>query len=243
MMGSGVLFVTIFGDKYTFLSTSTSIIMLRSLLATAFCTVAVTTSPLIAGDLSVGATVIAKAGINTNIPDGLKTDVNFNSLPDLNASVLYLFSSGSNTGINLDLGYDTYSFKMRPENDAVANDLTTSISTYHNFSIAPSLFLGGFQLGFAYGIPMGYSDISVDGTRDNTSSIEAIAGKPSSTFELRIGAVIPVMRGKSSNLNFNIRGGYMLTGMHSNGTLTDDDLIPSAASIGAGLSYYFTVAD
>ncbi len=217
--------------------------MLRSLYAAALCASVLTTTTLTAGDLSVGATVVAKAGINTNVPDGTKTDVNFNSLPDINASILYLFSNGSNTGINLDLGYDTYSFKMRPENDAVSNDLTTSISTYHNFSIAPSLYLGGFQLGFAYGIPMGYSEISVDGTRDNTSRIETTIGKPSSTFELRIGAVIPVVRGKSSSLNLNIRGGYMLTNMHSGGVIVDDDFIPRAASIGAGLSYYFTVAD
>jgi hypothetical protein len=217
--------------------------MKRPFLATMMIVLVTAAATTNAGDLSVGATVIAKAGINTVVPDGTKTDLNFNGLPDINASVLYLFSNGSNTGIHLDLGYDTYTFKMRPENDAVSNDLTTSTSTYRNFSIAPSLFLGGFQLGVAYGIPMSYSEISVDGTRNNTSSIENTIGKPSSTVELRIGAVIPVMRGKSSSLSFNIRGGYMVTGMHSNGIITDADFIPKAASLGAGISYYFTVAD
>ena len=217
--------------------------MLRSTLATMVIGIVTSVATMSAGDLSVGATIVAKAGINTSVPDGIKTAMNFNGLPDINASVLYLFSNGSNTGVNLDLGYDTYTFKMRPESDAASNDLTTSISTYNNFSIAPSLFLGGFQLGFAFGIPMGYSEISVDGTRNNTSTIEAGIGKPSSTFELRVGAVIPIVRGKSSSLNFNIRGGYMLSGMHSDGPITDEDFIPKAASLGAGLSYYFTVLD
>jgi hypothetical protein len=217
--------------------------MKHSFLATLMIVLVTAAATMSAGDLSVGATVIAKAGINTVVPDGVKTDLNFNDLPDINASVLYLFSNGSNTGINLDLGYDSYTFKMRPESDALSNDLTTSTSTYRNFSIAPSLFLGGFQLGVAYGIPMSYSEISVDGTRNNTSAIEALIGKPSSTIELRVGAVIPVMRGKSSSLNFNIRAGYMLSGMHSNGPITDDDYIPKTASLGAGISYYFTVAE
>lgn len=217
--------------------------MFRSFLTLSVLTIIAANQTLQAGDLSVGATVVAKAGINTNIPDGVKTDVNINGLPDINASVLYLFSRTSNTGLNLDLGYDTYSFKMRPEDDLVSNDLNTSISTYNNFSIAPSLYLGGFQLGFAYGIPMGYSEKSVDGTRDNTSAIETALGKPSSTFELRVGAMIPLVRGKSNNLNLNVRGGYMLTGMHSNGIITDEDFIPKAASLGLGLSYYITVMD
>lgn len=215
--------------------------MKRLLLTACIIAATMSTATMHATDLSIGATVIAKAGINTVVPDGTKTDLNINSLPDINASILYLFSSGSNTGLNLDLGYDTYSFKMRPESDAGSNDKTTSISTYHNLSIAPSLYLGGFQLGFAYGIPMGYSEKSVDGTLNNTSTIEALIGKPSSTFELRLGAVVPLMRGKTSTLNLNIRGGYMLTGMHSGGPITDDDFIPKAASIGAGLSYYFSV--
>jgi len=217
--------------------------MKRLLLTVCILAATMSTATMRATDLSIGVTVIAKAGINTVVPDGTKTDLQFNSLPDINASVLYLFSSGSNTGVNLDLGYDTYSFKMRPESDAASNDRTTSISTYHNFSIAPSLFLGGFQLGFAYGIPMGYSEISVDGISDNTATIEGLIGKPSSTFEVRVGAVVPLVRGKSSSLNLNIRGGYMLTGMHSGGLVTDEDFIPKAASIGAGLSYYFSVGN
>lgn len=218
-------------------------VMLRLALATAFCAFVATTTIVSAGELSVGATVIAKAGINTEIPDGAKTDYNFNSLPDLNVSALYLFSRGSNTGIHLDLGYDTYSFKMRPENDLASNDKTTSISTYNNFSIAPSLYLGGFQLGVAFGIPMGYTEKSVDGTIDNTATIKALIGDPVVTTELRLGVMIPIHNGKDSRLNFNIRGGYMLNSMHDNGFLDDDDFVPRAASLGVGLSYYFTVLD
>lgn len=216
--------------------------MLRSVLTSSVLTLVAASSLLTAGEISVGASVIAKAGINaSDTPDKTKTDYNINAMPDLGVSVLYVFSKSSNTGLMLDLGYDSYSYKMKYYE---ANSLFDNLKETHSitrFSIAPSIYLGGFQLGVAFGMPMGYQKLDINGnaTKDDKSLLNT-------TTEVRIGALIPVYRGKTSSVNLNIRGGYMLTETFANAQQTVLPLTfhnSKIASLGLGLSYYFTVAD
>lgn len=218
--------------------------MLRSLLATTVLSFVAASSILTAGELSVGASVIAKAGINASeTPEYTKTDYNINAMPDLGLSALYIFSKSSNTGVMLDLGYDSYSYKMKYyEANAVYDKLKETYSI-NRFSIAPSLYLGGFQLGLAFGLPMGYKKLDVDGNvlTDDSSLLSSM------TTEVRVGAIIPVYRGKNSNVNFNLRAGYMLSETFTSAqpTLRNPLVTHTSkiASLGLGLSYYFTVAD
>lgn len=229
--------------------------MLRSLLAIAFCSFVATTSALTAGEVQVGASIIGKAGINaTETPEYTKTDYNINSLPDIGVSALYLFSSSSNTGVMLDIGYDSYSYRMKYYQPDAKFDNAPMTHSLRKISIAPSLYLGGFQIGLAFGLNSGYSQIDKDGNIISKNGADAnVAG---TTTELRIGAMIPIMRGKTSSLNLNIRGGYMLseTFIAQERAFNPNELLFSLiggknthnskiASLGIGLSYYFTVAD
>ncbi len=222
--------------------------MLRSLLTTAFCAVVATTSVLTAGEVQVGASVIGKAGINaTETPEYTKTDYNINSLPDIGVSALYLFSSNSNTGVMLDIGYDSYSYRMKYYEANPVFDGAIMTHSLRKISIAPSLYLGGFQIGVAFGLNSGYAQLDKDG---NILS-EDDANVSGTTTELRIGAMIPIVRGKSSSLNLNIRGGYMLSETFAAPQKTINTALfqgmnthnSKIASLGLGLSYYFTVAD
>jgi hypothetical protein len=65
--------------------------------------------------LHVGVFVAAKAGVNTTVARGRKTDLNFNTLPDLGISIFAPFQSGSRFGAGLDIGYATYSYVNKPE--------------------------------------------------------------------------------------------------------------------------------
>lgn len=216
--------------------------MLRSILATSVLAIVAASSILTAGEINVGASVIAKAGINaTDTPEYTKTDYNVNSMPDLGLSVLYIFSKTSNTGVMLDLGYDSYSYKMKYYEANALYDNLKETYTMTRFSIAPSIYLGGFQLGVAFGMPMGYQRLDINGkvTKDDETLLN-------STTEVRIGAVIPVYRGLSSSVNLNIRAGYSLTETFN---AAQPAILPFAlhnskiATLGLGLSYYFRALD
>lgn len=203
---------------------------------------------LSAGDLSIGASVLGKAGINaTETPEYTKTDLNVNSMPDIGVSALYLFSRTSNTGVMLDLGYDSYSYRMKYYEANPMFDNAIMTHSLRKISIAPSLYLGGFQIGVAFGLNSGYAQLDKDG---NTIS-EDDSGVSSTTTELRIGAMIPIVRGKSSSLNLNIRGGYMLSetfatpqkAINTGSFMGMNSHNSKMASLGLGISYYFTVMD
>lgn len=54
--------------------------------------------------LHVGVFVAAKAGVNTTVARGRKTDLNFNTLLDLGISIFAPLQSGSRFGAGLDIG-------------------------------------------------------------------------------------------------------------------------------------------
>jgi hypothetical protein len=222
--------------------------MIRSILAIALAATVSLPTALSAGELSLGASVLGKAGINaTETPEYTKTDYNINSLPDIGISALYLFSSNSNTGVMLDIGYDSYSYRMKYYEANPLFDGAIMTHSLRKISIAPSLYLGGFQIGVAFGLNSGYSQTDKDGNilSENDANVSG------TTTELRIGAMIPIVRGKSSSLNLNIRGGYMLSETFTapqkainTASFPGLNLHNSKiASLGLGLSYYFTVAD
>jgi hypothetical protein len=245
LLGSTAKIITIFDTIYSVLLTFMGSAMIRSLLAIALAATVSLPTALSAGELSIGASVLGKAGINaTETPEFTKTDYNINSMPDIGVSALYLFSNNSNTGVMLDLGYDSYSYRMRYYEANPLFDGAIMTHSVRKISIAPSLYLGGFQLGVAFGMNSGYAQLDNDGNTlsDNDSDV------PGFTTELRVGAMIPIMRGKTSSLNLNSRGGYMLTETFTNAQRALNSAISPThnskiASLGLGLSYYFTVVD
>lgn len=214
--------------------------MKRSLLAA----VAVMTLAAVSASaqlLSAGAGFLYKGGFNGGtIRDGRKTDINFNSMVDLSAIGLLRFSKTSDMGFMLEIGTAEYSFRMRPENEDVANDGNTGLYSISKFAITPSLYLGGFTLGASFGFGDEQTVENIDGSPVDILRPFTDFGQPvivaSPTIELRIGGMIPLWKHDDGVLNLNLSAGYMLTGLYDDGG--DNNAKPVSAGI--GLNYLFT---
>lgn len=100
--------------------------------------------------ISVGAFVAAKAGINTAVAKGRKTDLNFNPLPDLGISIFAPFQAGGRIGAGVDFGYATYSFVNKPESGVT--DANSIVERYSYVNIFPHVNLSGVVLGVNIGV-------------------------------------------------------------------------------------------
>lgn len=185
--------------------------------------------------LSIGPTLIFKAGVNAgNIPEGQKTGMNFNAVPDIAVTGLLRFAKGSDMGATLDLGYTTYTYRMRPESESFANDRNSFVYSAPHITIAPGLYFSGFQLGVAFGFPSAPSaesldgSISIDGTTDNAAS---------PAIEVRLGGMVALWKHDDGVLNAVVHGGYLVSGLDKNG----GNFNPTPASFGIGINYLFTL--
>lgn len=214
--------------------------MKRTLLLIAILGSVVTTG-VQAQKFAIGPSLLWKAGVNSgNIPDGSKTGVNFNAIPDLAATFRILLNKSESIGFTLDAGYAQYTYRMRPESESIANDDNTIISKHTFFNLAPMFYLSGFQIGASFGFPLGYNMVRVSGASDMT--IETKQTSPN--VELRIAGMIPVFRDKTGSVNILIHGGYMLTGVvdKSEFGIGSDQYNPKVASFGLGVNYLFNLS-
>lgn len=194
-------------------------------------------------DLSVGPTIAARATVNTVDPgNGLKTGLAFNSMPDLGITTRLLFSKESTIGLTLDIDATGYSYIMRPENEDLASDANTFRMNHSCITIAPSLYLSGLQLGVGYSFYSSQTGKTLDDKLSWTPGTQA-----GSVLEARIGAMVPLMRGKTGDLNLIIRASYMLDGHYTSEVQTYPLAInttnPQSAGVSFGLNYIFHVAD
>lgn len=213
---------------------------MRSLLLSAVTLLCVTTSVL-AIEVSVGPSIAVRGTVNTVDPgNGLKTGFAFNSMPDLGLTTRFLFSSESSLGLTLDIEATGYSYIMRRENEDLASDANTYRMNHSCITIAPSLFLSGLQLGIGYSLYNGQTGKTLDDKLPWTPGTQA-----SSVLEARIGAMIPVMRSKTGDLNLIIRASYMLDGHYTGEVQTYPLAInttnPQSAGVSLGLNYVFHV--
>lgn len=208
--------------------------MMRSLLVGA-AALMITATGASAQMLSAGAGILFKGGLNGGeIPNGFKTDPNFNPMPDISAMGLLRFSKTSDMGVMLEIGTAEYTFRMRPENESFANESNTLVVTYPRFAVTPSLYLGGFTLGASFGFGSTATSKSLDGKLE----LSADEGDVKSlTTELRIGGLIPLWKHPDGVLNLNLSAGYMLSGTDD----TTGDTNPKPISAGIGISYLFTI--
>jgi hypothetical protein len=215
--------------------------MMRSLIAGA-AVLLISATGASAQMLSAGAGILYKGGLNGGtVRDGRKTDLNFNSMVDISAIGLLRFSKASDMGVMLELGNGNYSFMMRPENEDVANDANTGVYTVTNFTVTPSLYLGGFTLGAAFGFGGEQTVENVDGSsvdalRSFSDFGQAAVTVASPTIELRIGGLIPLWKHDDGVLNLALSAGYMLPGLYDDGG--DNNAKPVSAGI--GINYLFT---
>lgn len=183
--------------------------------------------------LSIGPTLIFKAGVNAgNIPDGEKTGMNINVVPDFAVTGLLRFAKSSDMGATLDLGYTTYTYRMRPESEALASDRNTFVHSAPHFTIAPGLYFSGFQLGVAFGFPGDPSAESVDGSVKVSGSADNSA---SPAIEVRVGGMVALWKHDDGVLNAVVHGSYLVTGLEKDG----GNFNPTPASFGIGINYLF----
>lgn len=202
--------------------------------------------------ISIGAFLAAKAGINTAVARGRKTELNFNPLPDLGISLYLPFLPGGHIGAGLDIGYATYSYVNKPESGVT--DANSIVERYSYVNIFPHLNMSGVVLGVNFGFaPSGRAatksgdqvTVVTDGKRDLGSE------HLGTLLELRVGGNIPVWEHRSGQLNVYAMLGYTLSGLYSDYRTyiysRDDYTTPSAdnnprpASLALGLSYYFRI--
>ncbi|MBU3700002.1 MAG: hypothetical protein FGM33_08350 [Candidatus Kapabacteria bacterium] len=211
---------------------------MKSLLLTAVALVCVVGNTY-AIEVSLGPAVAAKGSVNTVSPGtGLKTGFAFNSMPDLGLTTRMLLSKDSNLGLLLDVEMTGYGYIMRPENEDFATDANTYVSRHSYVNIAPSLYLGGLTLGIGILLPTGLTNKSVDGSDE----LFLVGTQASPVLEARLGAMIPLVRSSSGDLNFTIRGTYMLGGHFTKEVrYVINSSNPQSAGLSIGLNYLFSV--
>lgn len=211
---------------------------MRSILLLAVALLCVTSSAP-AVEVSVGPALGAKGSVNTQNPGtGLKTGFAFNSMPDLGVTSRLMFSKDMNIGLLLDIESTGYGYIVRPENEDFATDANTFVPRHSYINIAPSFYLGGFTLGVGVLLPTGLTNKSVDGKNELLFQGE----QASPVLEARLGAMIPLVRSSSGDLNLTIRGTYMLGGHFTKDvSYVINSSNPQSAGLSLGLNYLFTV--
>lgn len=202
--------------------------------------------------ISVGAFVAAKAGVNTTVAKGRKTDLNFNPLPDIGVSIFAPFQPGGNIGAGVDIGYATYSFVNKPESGVT--DANSIVERYSYVNIFPHVNLSGVVLGVNFGFsPSGRADTkSGNQVTVVTDSTRELGSEHLGTLvELRLGGNFPLWEHQTGHLNLYIMAGYAVSGLYSdyrtyiysrdNDTTPSADNNPRPASLAVGLAYYFRI--
>lgn len=189
--------------------------------------------------LSIGPTIGYKAGISVvNTPLGRKNGVSFNKLPDFGLLSYIPMSKSENIGLQLDIMYTQYSYKM-----VSAHDNKKEFNFHHSYiAINPNFYFKGMIFGFAILIP-------------NNSKIEDSEIKNSfinTSFMLNLGYQHQIYIDDSGELNIFLNGGYFLNGVYKdfskndpmNSILPADERVtkihnPRIASLQVGFNFLF----
>ena len=198
----------------------------------------------------LGPSVVFKGGVNAaSIPEGYKTSANFNGIPDIGITFKWMFDKNSSIGLLVDAEYATYSFRMRNENEELANDNTTIVYKPQYITFAPGIYFSGVTVNLAVGLPTGINVQTVAGDVPNTKFIFTSQDMNTPNIEIRVGGQIPVLDSETGHMNIVIRGGYMLSGVlkseyfgnsgSGNEHFPSSSFNPNVASLGIGINYLF----
>lgn len=208
-------------------------------------------SGVMAQNIFLGPYVLLKVGINgAGTPEGSKSSLNFNGIPDFGITAKWMFDRYSSLGLVGDVGYSTYSFRIGPDNADEAADASTIIFKPSYFTIVPSIYLSGFTLGVAFGIPVAYSVQNAKGDDRSALFLADTRDLTSPLIELRVGGMIPVVKSETGTLSILLQGGYMLTGMVNStywqnyrNMFRDYANNPKVISLGVGVNYLFNLSE
>lgn len=164
-------------------------------------------------------------------------------------------SKRKNMGVLLDVGLSSYSYKETPTTNPT--DETTITSKFNYFSIAPSFTASYITFGFNLGLPMSTSRKNGSGTEVSTIDSFPIVKNgvnekiPSDvkdnlqpTLEIRVGAMIPIVKTTLGRLNVFAKAGYMMSSMLKTEYYKIagfSDTNPSMFSVSIGVNFLFTL--
>lgn len=182
--------------------------------------------------LAVGPYLMLKAGVNAGtIPDGTKTGVAFNGIPDLGAVVYIPFSKEHLLGMPLGIGYHTYAYQSKPNSGST--DDNTFVTKVHYLAISPNVQLQAFVVGFTAGFSPSGSSSNVSGTLTNDIKSSDMTNL---VVDVHFGLGLPVVNTAAGRLDILLNASYMISGIASN-----SDYNPHPASMALGMSYLFNV--
>ncbi len=194
-------------------------------------------------ELGIGPSLLYKAGVSVvNTPKGRKNGVAFNKIPDFGMSFYLPLSETSELGIATEVGYSTYSYKLKSAHNTTEYEFNHSYITFN-----PNFYFNGFLLGASFGVPM--NSKFGDGIEVNTKTQNIVA-------EVKIGGMFPIFQDESGELNIVILGGYFFSGVYDdfvkNDPLSMKSLLPTdepltkifnprLASLGIGFNFHFNL--
>ena len=184
--------------------------------------------------LSVGPYVMLKAGVNAGtIPDGTKTGVVFNGIPDLGAKLFVPFVKTQNIGACVDIGYHTYAFSDKPNDGATS--VTTFETRFHVLAISTDFVASAFALGFTFGFSPSATRANVSGTVTQDYQSSELNNL---TTDIHLGAMLPLVNSASGRLDLLLRASYMLSDVATNPPSGSSTHV---ASIALGFDYLFSI--
>lgn len=176
----------------------------------------------------LGAYLVGKGCVNTvDPPQGIKNDFQLSKLPDFGAKFSYRFE-GTNTKLFMDISYLSAYMKYKLYNNPSIN----WTNEFHYFNLGLGFEFSNFLLSLNLGFPTsgkwGFTqNLSIDLEKEDMNTM----------LQLRVGAIIPIIKDKIGDLNFIILADYFLVGALSQ----DSNYNPRIASLSIGLNYMFNL--
>lgn len=208
--------------------------------------------------MAVGVFVAGKASTNVSTAKVL-FDNSFAVAPvsDFGVTGYIPLSKRKNMGVLLDVGMSSYSYTEKLKSDPSKED-SAFTHKYSYLTIGPSFTASYITFGFNLGLPMGVirkngsgTEITtIDGFRTLTSSqIDTTVYSDEkdnlkTTLEIRVGAMVPVLKTSLGRLNVFANAGYMISNI-----LKDEyfklpslkDANPSIFSFSIGVNFLFAL--
>ena len=197
-------------------------------------------------ELSLGPTIGYRGSINAANPGtGFVSGFALADRPDLGLSSRFLFDENIGIGFMVELEMSGYSYVSKLFDLNARDDSKTYMTRHRYTTFAPSVYIGGFQVGVGLMYSTGEETKSLD--KKNTY----FPGTQSTlAYELRVGGMIPVYKSDLGDLNLVVRASYMLDPHYSSSVYVHPDRTlpdgkeavrsnPQSASFSIGVNYMF----
>lgn len=177
------------------------------------------------------------------VPTGSKTNYKF----AWGLGVASEVPMAKNISVEGEIGYDARSISFFKQDD----ENFKFDYTFNYFAVRPSIMLSDFKLGVGIGVPLGYSITTQLGANQPSATTSGGASGMTLLFELRLGAIIPIIQSDNGRLNLVIDASYALSNIVTNGPLeyispsanpTSTDNNGPLATAQLGLQYLFDVS-